>query len=90
MKGKAGGWILFLACLFLLSFAASTRYSKTADLALISFRLTILLILSVVVVRERWKYSRESGGGDVHRKTEIAGIMQRLRRWFYDEQERRG
>lgn len=92
MKGKAGGWILFAACLLLLSFAATTRYSKAADLALISVRLALLLLLSVLVLRERWQQRRHSQSGEVHPKKSDANVtvLQRWRRWFYDEQKSPG
>jgi len=86
MGGKLGAWAIFLACLLLLSFAATTRYSKTADLALISLRLALLAVLSIFVVRERWRYRDDrqqrvsqpkSDGGDT--------ILQRFRRWYYDD-----
>ena len=71
MKQKAGGWALFLGCLLLLSFAATTSYSKTADLALISVRLSIVVVLSVLLVRERWRHrddarQRSKSGSDAH------------------------
>jgi len=49
MRGKVGAWAIFLACLLLLSFAATTHYSKTADLALITLRLALLAVLSILV-----------------------------------------
>lgn len=55
MRGKVGAWALFLACLLLLSFAATTHYSKTADLALISLRLALVAVLSILLIRERWR-----------------------------------
>lgn len=56
MRGKVGAWALFLACLLLLSFAATTHYSKTADLALISLRLALVAVLSILLIRERWRH----------------------------------
>jgi len=83
MRGKVGAWAIFLACLLLLSFAATTHYSKTADLALITLRLALLAVLSILVVREQWHHrdgQRQCGtdAGDT--------ILQRFRRWYYDEQ----
>ena len=88
MRSKTAGWALFLGCLLLLSFAATTPYSKTADLALISARLAILVGLSILVLRERWQHrddlpqrsTSESGAGET--------ILQRFRRWYYDEPKR--
>ncbi len=89
MRGKAGGWIMFVGCLFLLSFAATSRYSKTADLALISVRVTLLLLLSVLVLRERWQHRQRSQSGEVYPNKSDANVtvLQRWRRWFYDEQK---
>ena len=88
MKGKAVGGALFLGCLLLLSFAATTPYSRTADLALICFRLAILAVLSVLIVRERWRHSESSQPP----RTDSAddGIFQCFRRWYYDEQKHPG
>ena len=86
MRGKVGAWALFLLCLLLLSFAATTSYSKTADLALISLRLALLAVLSILVVRERWRY-RDDPQQPTHPKPDIGDtILQRVRRWIYDEQ----
>ncbi len=87
MKQKVGGWALFLGCLLLLSFAATTSYSKTADLALISVRLAIVIILSILLVRERWRHR-----DDVRQRSENGSgandsMLQRFRRWYYDEQK---
>ena len=85
MRGKTAGWMLFLGCLLLLSFAATTRYSKTADLALICTRMTLLIALSVLVVRERWKDYRSSDIRCSSKPDAPATVLQRVRRWYYDE-----
>jgi len=82
---KTAGWMLFLGSLLLLSFAATTRYSKTADLALICVRLTLLIALSVVVVRQQWKYYRNSDISFSSKPDAPATVLQRVRRWYYDE-----
>ena len=86
MGSKTAGWALFLGCLFLLSFAAATPYSKSADLALISLRLAIVVVLSVLVLRERWRH-RDDLQRRASRPTSEAGdsILQRFRRWYYDD-----
>ncbi|MGA2903685.1 MAG: hypothetical protein ABSD98_07630 [Candidatus Korobacteraceae bacterium] len=90
MRSKKAGWIVFLGCLLLLGFAATTRYSKTADLAVIGLRLTVLVALSVVMVRELWKRQHGPPVQDVHRQRERGNLLlRRLRCWFYDEQEQR-
>ena len=85
MRGKAAGWMLFLGCLVLLSFAATTRYSKTADLALICVRMTLLIVLSVLVVRQQWKHYRNSDISFSSKPDAPATVLQRVRRWYYDE-----
>jgi hypothetical protein len=85
MRGKVGAWALFLVCLLLLSFAAATPYSKTADLALISLRLALVLLLSILLVRERWRHW-DYRQQQTHPKTDtVDTILQRFRRWYYDE-----
>ena len=86
MKGKLGAWAIFLACLLLLSFAATTHYSKTADLALISLRLALVAVLSILVVRERWRYRDDRQQSASHPKSDAGdSILQRFRRWYYGE-----
>ena len=88
MRGKTGGWVLFLGCLLLLSFAATTPYSKTADLALISLRLALVAVLSILVVRERWRHRDDPQQQDRHPSSDTGDtILQRFRRWYYDEQK---
>jgi len=70
-KGSAGGWFLFLATLLLLSFAALPgfeKYSTFADEALIAIRLSLVLALSILVVRERF-----SAPGGVYSKKSLPG-----------------
>jgi hypothetical protein len=76
---------MFLASLLFLSLA-TTPYSRTADAALITLRLTLVIVLSVLVVRERWRNRHEPLG-----KAAPAGcdagdsILQRCRRWYRGE-----
>ena len=90
MRGKAAGWAVFLMCLLVLSFAATTRYSKTADLLLICVRLALVAGLSVLVVRERWTHRESSNSGDLGANAPSGSILQRFRRWYYDEQKHPG
>ena len=87
MKQKAGGWALFLGCLLLLSFAATTSYSKTADLALISVRLAIVIILSILLIRERWRHRDDMRQRSENGSGANDSMLQRFRRWYYDEQK---
>ena len=91
MRGKAARWAVFLLCLLVLSFAATTRYSQNADLLLICVRLALLVGLSILVVRERWTHRDTSGPSpnpDANSRDE--GILHRFRRWYYDEERRPG
>jgi hypothetical protein len=79
------GWAIFLLCLLGLSFAATTPYSKNADLLLICVRLAIVAGLSILVVHERWTRSDPGASGRQDARSEGHGILQRFRRWYYDE-----
>jgi hypothetical protein len=76
--GKLVGWILFLATLLVLSFAAApghTAFSTAADRILVGVRLSLVIALSVLVVQERLTSGAGASGN----------LLQRCRRWFYDE-----
>src|SRR5271157_1035661 len=90
VKGGTAGWALFLGCLLLLSFAATTPYSRTADLALISLRLTPVAVLSILVIRERWQHQDDSQERAHPRSDAGDTILHRCRRWYYDEQKHPG
>ena len=83
-RSKLGGWIAFLACLLLLSLGASS-YHKLADSTLIAIRLTLVLALSALVVRERWQHLKDLPGGRGRPYDFGETLLQRLRRWYYDE-----
>jgi hypothetical protein len=77
-RSKLAGWIVFLATLLVLSFAAMPgheAFTTLADRLLIAVRLSLVLALSVLIVRERFA-GRAQTSGD---------WLQRCRRWFYDE-----
>jgi len=79
-KGSAAGWIIFLATILVLSFAAMPgfdKYSVIADRTLIAVRLSLVLALSVLIVRERFSGSNRLDRG--------GSLLQRCRRWFYDD-----
>jgi hypothetical protein len=85
MRKKIFAWTLFLACILFLSLAA-TPYSRTADAALITFRLTLLMVLSVLVVRERWRNRDESLGKASPTGMDVGEhFLQRCRRWYRGE-----
>ena len=85
MRKKVLAWTLFLACMLFLSLAA-TPYSRTADAALITLRLTLLMVLSILVVRERWRNRNDSPREDVPAGTDVGEhILRRFRRWYRGE-----
>jgi len=91
MRSKTAGWAIFLGSLLLLSFAATTRYSRTADFALVSLRLALVAVLSILVVRERWRHQDKQPHGEPHPKSDAGDtVLQRFRRWYYDEQKHPG
>ena len=58
------GWLLFLAAILLLGLAAMPsldQFSRVADLGIITLRLALVITLSVLVVRKRWRYGNQSG-----------------------------
>ena len=85
MRRKVLAWTLFLGSLLLLSLAA-TPYSRAADAALISVRLTLLMVLSILVVRERWRNRHEPPGKAVPGSSDGGDhFLQRCRRWYRGE-----
>jgi hypothetical protein len=84
-KSRLAGWILFVACLLLLSFGA-TPYHKIADMALMATRSSLVLLLSILIIRERWSHRHDLPGG-FGRPTGLGErVLHRVRRWYYDEQ----
>lgn len=78
------GWITFVACLLLLSLGASS-YHKVADSALVAIRLTLILVLSLLVVRERWQHRKDLPGGRGRPYGSGESVLQPFRRWYYDQ-----
>ncbi len=85
MRKKIVAWSLFLASILFLSLAA-TPYSRTADAALITLRLTLLIVLSVLVLRERWGNRHESPGAAASGTSDVGDqFLRRFRRWYRGE-----
>lgn len=83
MRKKIVAWSLFLACLLFLSLAA-TPYSRTADLLLITIRLTLIIVISILVVRERWRRTHESHSGAAITGHDVGtSFLYRFRRWYH-------
>ena len=80
MKRNATAWFIFLVSLFVLSLAA-TPYWRAADQFLIAIRLAIIVVISILFVRARWRRrdseERPSDRGD--------SLLLRLRRWYHGE-----
>ena len=60
MSTRAGAWILALVMLLLLSLSA-TSYSQTANFLLITARVALLVVLSVLIVREKFRHKSDAG-----------------------------
>lgn len=77
--------MLFLLFLILLSLGF-TPYSQTANYLLVATRLVLIGILSILFVRERWKYRDDPNGTNAPVKSDLGDTaLRRWRRWFYDE-----
>ncbi len=83
MRRKVAAWIVCLAVILLLTLSA-TDYSQTANLLLISIRVALIAALSILIVRERWKYRHDPQGPGVKQDAGDT-ILRRVRRWYYDE-----
>jgi len=86
MRAKAAGWAFFFLCVLGLSFAATSRYSGTADLLLICLRLAAVAGVSILIVLERWRHAGRSDAKIAASSGE--GVLQRFQRWYYDEPQR--
>jgi hypothetical protein len=88
MRRKAVAWMLLILSLLILSLGF-TQYGQMANYVLISIRLALIAVLSILFVRERWKYRHDPDGTD-RRVTPDSGdtVLRRFRRWYYDESPR--
>ena len=85
MRKRVIAWSLFLACVLFLSLAA-TPYSRTADELLITARLTLLIVISILVVRERWRHSHESHPSATSTNADVGTtFLHRFRHWYHGE-----
>jgi hypothetical protein len=76
--------MLFLVFLLLLSLGF-TEYGQIANYLLISIRLVLIAILSILFVRERWKYRHDPQGVGNRVSTDAGDtVLRRVRRWYYD------
>lgn len=80
MRRKIGLWIAFVLILLVVSFSA-TPYSKVADLTMISLRFSMVILVSILVLRERWRY-RHDPDAAAHAE---GALLRRMRRWYYGE-----
>ncbi len=88
MRSKLSGWAIFLAVLLLLSFAATPafKYSRAADLSLMVVRFSLVILLSILFVHEKWKH-RNGADDPQANSASNETILQRCRRWYYDDQK---
>lgn len=88
VRSKLSGWAIFLAVLLLLSFAATPafKYSRVADLGMIVVRFSLVILLSILVVHEKWRH-RDDAAHPQTTPNANDTLLQRLRRWFYDDQK---
>jgi hypothetical protein len=78
--------MLFLLCLLLFSLAF-TPYSRSANYALLSVRLGLIAVLSVLTLRERWKYRHDPHGPGAQANPDAGDtFLLRWRRWYFDEE----
>ena len=81
MKRHFSSWAVFIGCLLLLGLGA-TRYGKAADLTLISVRLTFVVLLSFLAVRETWNHFHRANRDQPAVQDRL---LQRCRRWYRGE-----
>ena len=83
MRKKIWAWVIFFACLLLLSLGA-TAYSALANGILIGTRLVLIAVLSVLTVREWWRGRQNLGGKWEGRRMDAGDrFLQRWRNWYY-------
>ena len=82
MRSNATGWFVFLASLLVLSLAA-TPYWRAADQLLIAIRLSIIVVISVLFVRARWRRGEATGPAPSADRGD--SFLLRLRRWYHGE-----
>lgn len=82
-KGNTTAWITFLISLLVLSLAA-TPYWRAADQLLIAIRLSIVVLLSVLVVRAKWR-RRDSSDRSPSGSDGGDSFARQIRRWMHGE-----
>ncbi len=80
------GWAPFLLGLLLLSLAAAP-YSRAATVALMSLRLGIIALVSVLTLRERYKNRDHSPRANQSGPDAGERLLQRMHRWYYDDRD---
>jgi hypothetical protein len=86
MSRKFAAWMLFCLFLILLSLGF-TPYSQAANWLLISIRLAIIAVLSVLFLRERWKYRHDPDTSSPVKPDAGDTILRRWRQWYFDEKK---
>jgi len=84
MRRKAWAWILCLVFVLLLSLGF-TEYGQAANYLLVSIRVVLIGVLSILFVREWWKYRHDPRGSSRVKPDAGDSVLRRFRRWYYDD-----
>jgi hypothetical protein len=85
MNRKIWAWVIFLACLLVLSMGA-TAYSSLANTLLVGARLALLAALSVLTVRAWWRLRQGTNDKWQNLRADAGDrFLQRVRGWYYGE-----
>jgi hypothetical protein len=71
---------------FLLLAVGATPYAKTANIILIVVRLVFTVVISVLGVREWWKYYHRDPHWSNVPPDGFSNLLRKMRRWIIDEQ----
>jgi hypothetical protein len=82
-KRKVPPVLWTILCILILSFGA-TPFEKTVNRLLIVLRLSVLVVFSVLAVREWWKYQHRSQWNNMESDA-AHNLLRRLRRWTTDD-----
>jgi hypothetical protein len=83
-KRKVPPILWTILCVLVLALA-STPYAKRANTILIAVRLGLIMMFSLLVVREWWKFQNRAPGRNVEADA-AHNLLRRWRRWVTDEQ----
>ncbi|MGH9874398.1 MAG: hypothetical protein ACRD9S_18240 [Pyrinomonadaceae bacterium] len=85
MTRRLGAWLQFLSCVLLLSFLIWFR-AITVELFLGWLTLAFIAVLSVLVLRAKWKHRHHLQGNGTQQSADAGDVMlRRIRNWWMDE-----